>query len=299
MPAISINNMRIPFCPLPVNRAKIVAKRFYGLADPIARLSPTLRLELMQGGFNLDEREYLSIAIFTSLFTLLLVFVPLTIVFLPLGIEKALSIGFPVSLFLSCFTFFYLKHYPKLVVHKKISDVEKNLLYALRHMFVHVKAGIPLFDTLVAVSSANYGSVSSELRTAVKKINAGEPIDSVLEELSLKTTSLYFRRAVWQLSNGIKSGSDVGSILKTIIDNISSEQKIAIRRYGSQLNPLTLVYMMIAVIIPSLGITFLMVLSSFSGASFSESTFWFILAFLVLFQFMFLGLIKSRRPNIV
>ena len=299
MPAISINSMRIPFCPLPVNRAKIVAKRFYGLADPIARLSPTLRLELMQGGFNLDEREYLSIAIFTSLFTLLLVFAPLAIVFLPLGIEKALSIGFPVSLLLALFTFFYLKHYPKLVVHKKISDVEKNLLYALRHMFVHVKAGIPLFDTLVAVSSANYGSVSSELRTAVKKINAGAPIESVLEELSLKTPSLYFRRAIWQLSNGIKSGSDVGSILKTIIDNISSEQKIAIRRYGSQLNPLTLVYMMIAVIIPSMGITFLMVLSSFSGASFSESTFWFILAFLVLFQFMFLGLIKSRRPNIV
>jgi hypothetical protein len=42
-----------------------------------------------------------------------------------------------------------------------------------------------------------------------------------------------------------------------------------------------------------------MVLSSFSGASFSESTFWFILGFLILFQFMFLGLIKSRRPNIV
>ncbi|MBI2076072.1 MAG: hypothetical protein HYT72_02375 [Candidatus Aenigmarchaeota archaeon] len=103
----------------------------------------------------------------------------------------------------------------------------------------------------------------------------------------------------FKVFSGIKSGSDVGSILKSIIDNISSEQKIAIRRYGSQLNPLTLVYMMIAVIIPSMGITFLMVLSSFSGASFSESTFWFILAFLVIFQFMFLGLIKSRRPNIV
>ncbi|MBI2076073.1 MAG: hypothetical protein HYT72_02380 [Candidatus Aenigmarchaeota archaeon] len=92
--------MRIPFCPLPVNRAKVVAKRFYGLAEPISKISPTLRLELMQGGFNLDELEYISIAIFTSLFTFLLVFMPMTILMLSLGTEKAMSISFPVSVFL-------------------------------------------------------------------------------------------------------------------------------------------------------------------------------------------------------
>ncbi len=291
--------MRIPFCPLPIQRAKIVARRFYGLADTLARISPTLRLELMQGGFNLDEREYIGITIFTSLFAFALVFLSTAVLLLPMGFEKALSISFPVSTFIFLMTFFYLKHYPRLVVHKKIVDVEKNLLFALKHMYVHAKAGVPLFDTLVAVSSANYGSVSREIAVAVKKINSGSSIESVLEELSLKTPSLYFRRAVWQISNGIKAGSDVSSILKSIIDNISSEQKIAIRRYGSQLNPLTLVYMMVAVIIPSMGITFMMVLSSFSGASFSEFSFLGILVFLVIFQFMLLGLIKSRRPNII
>jgi len=91
----------------------------------------------------------------------------------------------------------------------------------------------------------------------------------------------------------------MGSLLKNIIENISSEQRIAIRRYGSQLNPLTLVYMMVAVVLPSLGVTFMLVMSSFSGLVVSETMFWMIIAFLALFQFMFLGIIKSKRPNII
>jgi pilus assembly protein TadC len=115
----------------------------------------------------------------------------------------------------------------------------------------------------------------------------------------LKNPSLYFRRSIWQLSNGIKAGSDVAIVLRSIIDNISAQQKIEIRRYGSKLNPMTLVYMMAAVIIPSLGVTFLIILSTFSGLVVSETMFWMILVFLALFQFMFIGIMKSKRPNII
>ena len=117
--------------------------------------------------------------------------------------------------------------------------------------------------------------------------------------MALKNPSPYFRRAIWQISNGIKAGSDISPLLKAVIDGIFAEQRIAIRRYGSQLNPLTLVYMMVAVVLPSLGLTFLLVLSSFSGLVISETIFWMILVFLAVFQFMFMGIIKSRRPNII
>jgi pilus assembly protein TadC len=108
---------------------------------------------------------------------------------------------------------------------------------------------------------------------------------------------VHFHRALWQISNGLKSGSDIGTVLKSVVENIAQEQRIAIKKYGSQLNPLTLVYMMVAVILPSLGITFLIVMSSFSGFAVSERMFIAILGMLALFQFMFIGVIKSRRPN--
>ena len=93
---------------------------------------------------------------------------------------------------------------------------------------------------------------------------------------------------------------DLGiSALKSIIENIAAEQKIAIRKYGSNLNPLTLVYMMMAVIMPAMGITFMIVLSTFANLPISEILFWAILFFLGVFQFMFLGIIKSKRPNLI
>ena len=132
----------------------------------------------------------------------------------------------------------------------------------------------------------------------IEQVDTGTSMEAALEEISIKNPSQIFRRSIWQISNGMKGGSDIGNVLREIISNISQEQVVAIRRYGSQLNPLTLVYMMIAVIIPALGTTFLFVLSSFSSLSVSEFTFYGILASLAVLQFVYLGIIKSRRPNI-
>ena len=172
---------------------------------------------------------------------------------------KSIAAGGAIGLFFAFVTFFYIKAYPKLLVKKKQANVERNILYALRHMYVQVTSGVPLFDAMVSVSQGNYGQVSSEFKAAIREINTGVPIDKAIDDLTELNPSMYFRRAMWQVSTGVKTGSDIGGILKNTIDYISAEQKIMIRRYGSQLNPLTVAYMMIAVIVPSLGITFLMV----------------------------------------
>ena len=59
--------------------------------------------------------------------------------------------------------------------------------------------------------------------------------------------------------------------------------------------------MMIAVIIPSLSVTLVIVISSF--ASLPEATvkfvFWGIFGFVVFLQIIFIGIMKSRRPNLL
>jgi len=61
--------MRIPFCPIPAKKAqKIVGSTFYGLVEPILKISPSLELQLKQAGFDMNARDYLSIAVFSSIF---------------------------------------------------------------------------------------------------------------------------------------------------------------------------------------------------------------------------------------
>lgn len=293
--------MNVPFAPIPVKKSKkILGTKLYWLAQPFVSISPNLDLELRQSGFDLNPKDYISLAIFSSLFMAIITGSSFLLITLAMvGPTKALGSGLAIGLFFAFVTFFYIKSYPKLIVKKKVYNIERNILYALRHMYVQVSAGVPLFDAMVSVSQGDYGQVSSEFKAAIRTVNTGVALDTAIDNLTELNPSMYFRRAMWQISNGVKTGSDIGSILKNTIDYISAEQKIMIRKYGSQLNPLTVAYMMVAVILPSLGITFLMVVSSFAKIPVTENTFWAIIIFLGVFQFMFLGMLKSKRPNLL
>lgn len=293
--------MRIPFCPLPIEKArKVVGTTFYGVVEPFVKASPGFELQLKQAGIPLNGREYLSIAMFSAFFMFMIMyFVLLVLTVRFIDLARAISTSFFVAGFFFIVTLFYIKIYPKVIIKKRVMDVERNLLYALRHMYVQITSGVPIFDAIVSIADGNYSGVSKEFKAAVKDVNTGTSIESALDGVATRIPSQYLRRTIWQVSNGIKSGSDIGNVLKNIIDYISSEQRIMIRRYGAQLNPLTLVYMMIAVIMPSLGVTFLIVLSSFTKIPVTTNMFYGILGFLALFQFMFLGIMKSKRPNLL
>jgi flagellar protein FlaJ len=161
-----------------------------------------------------------------------------------------------------------------------------------------VRSGVTLFDSMVSVSRADYGLVSEVFDDAVRRISTGVRDVDALEELGLKNPSLYFRRSLWQIANAIRSGADIAATLENILNNLANEQRVLLRRYGAQLNPLAFMYMMFGVIIPSLGISLLITLSAFSGLPIKQLFFWIILAFLLIFKFNFLGVVKSRRPSI-
>lgn len=290
---------RIPFVPFPMPLTRKISKRFLGFGDKLSKLLPGFRVKLGQAELEFQPREYLAIAFFSLIFWISMTF---TLLFaLSIFVKLSQNIIFtiiPVSIVIGFLSFFYIIFYPSLIIARKVKDLEKNLLFAIRHLLIQVKSGVPLFDGLVSVANGNYGLISKELGECTKKISTGLEQTFALEELALKNPSLDFRRVIWQISNAIKTGADLGNTLEAIVRSLGEQRKVAIRRYGSQLNPLAMMYMMLAVIIPSLGITFLIIFSSFSGVTVTKSLFFIILFALAFFQFTFIGIVKSRRPAI-
>jgi len=119
--------------------------------------------------------------------------------------------------------------------------------------------------------------------------------------LGEKNSSLFFRRTLWQISNGMKAGGDISIIIHDSIHSLNEEMLIQIQNYGNKLNPMIMFYMLISVIIPALSITFLTVISSIInlGESVTMGMFAFLFVFVVLLQVMFLGIIKSIRPSLM
>lgn len=289
--------MIIPFVPFPLNVALKESKVFERPGNALAKATPSLKLHLYQAKMKFHPKEYTSLVILTTIFYFV-VLGPLVFIvgfftgqidfFLPLVVSTSFSL----------FVFFYLMKYPQLVAVRRMRKLERDLLNALQHILIEIKSGVPLFNSLIGVSE-EYGEISEEFKIIVTEINAGLSEIEAFQRASLRNPSLHFRRSLWQLTNAMKAGSDISSAVESIVKNMVAEQIVEIRKYGQELNPFTLMYMLFSVIMPTLGITFLIILSSFSGLNIPEYLFALIIMFLGMFQYFYMGIIKTKRSTMV
>jgi len=290
---------KIPFSFLPTDTLKRVSHLTLGIAEILIPTFPFLKFHLEQSEADVSPEEYLSMCIMSTLLFFVFFAAMLTAIMITIG--KGFYIGSIISFIFSIFVFFQQIAYPKLRANKRVGSLERNLLPALQNIHIQLNSGVPLFDILVNISMSDYGELSKEFRKAIKDMNAGVPQVSALESMSKRSPSLFFRRTIWQISNGMRSGAELSRVIKETIRTLSEEQLMQIQKYGSQLNPMSMIYMLLAVILPSLGITFIIIMSSFVSLSEAAARwiFYGLFTLVLFFQIMFLGLIKSRRPNLI
>ncbi len=250
---------------------------------------------------QISGAEYLGICLRSFLIIFLILIVIFSSILYFLNIDNFYLYGFLISILFSGFSFFSQVNYPRIYASKKERDIEKNLVSSLQDMLVQLESGVPIYEIIGNIARSNYGYVTEEFKKALKEINSGGSQVDALEDLIKRNNSVYFKRVLWQISNGLRSGSDMSIVIKDSIDNLTKEQTIQIQTYGSKLNPLIMFYMLIAVILPSLGITFLIIISSMVGISGAivKLSLVGISIFIILLQIMFLGLIKTRRPSLI
>lgn len=260
-----------------------------------------IQVYLNNSDTGISREEYLGICLRGAFLFFIIVYLFSTTLLFFTGVERSFLLAVPLAFVFSGFIFFSQEIYPKIYSTKKQRDIERNLIPALEDMLVQLNSGVPLFSILVNLSMAEYGFLSNEFRKAVRRINAGLPQMDVLEELGEKNSSVFFRRALWQISSGLRAGSDISIVISESIKALNEEQLIQIQNYGNKLNPLIMFYMLISVIIPALSITFLTIISSMVNLPELTTMLLFVslFVFVVLIQIMFLGMIKSVRPSLL
>jgi flagellar protein FlaJ len=290
---------KIPFASL---GTEVLKKKSKSFAEKVKHKKDSKLGEyLKNSGTGITREEYIGIMKRCFTVNFINLAAVMTLLMFLIQVNYFYVFGPLIALIFSSFVLFSQSAYPRIFVARKQRDIEKNLLPALEDIMVQLNSGVPLFSVLVNISSAEYGELSNEFKKAVRRINAGIPEQQVLEELSRNNPSVFFKRTLWQISNGMKAGSDMTMVVKDSIKSLSEEQLIQIQTYGNKLNPLIVFYMLIAVIVPALSVTFLTIFSSMVNLPGKTVTMMFIgLGIMVIFmQIMFIGLIKSRRPTLL
>ncbi len=293
---------RIPYTIANIESLKRKSKFFNIFKNPNYKENKSnFQRYLENSNTKLSVQEYLSIGIRSFILFFIIVNIILTTILILIKNNHPVIISAGISFLFSSFVFMSQMNYPRIYESRKAKNIEKNLVSALQDILVQLNSGIPIFDILVNISSTDYGELSEEFKKVVKKINAGLPQIEVLEEMGEGNSSIFFKRTLWQISNGMRAGSDIASVIKESIKTLNEEQVIQIQNYGNKLNPLIMFYMLASVIFPALSITFLTILSSMLGLESHATTLLFIGIFtiVIILKVIFIGMIKSIRPSLL
>ena len=269
----------------------MVSRIFKRIADRI----PSLGSKLQQAGMRMKPEEFIKKTFLSAFYmtTGIMVFL--------LGILSRTS--FPKGLlyiafvFLFFFVYIYLLRVPDVKILRARKGIDKEIVFVARFITIETSSGISLYDAMKNVSKS-YDTVGKYFKEITDGIDMGTSMEDSINKAISISPSWQLKRILWQILNVMQTGADISKSLTAVTEQIVREQVIEVNTYGKKLNPIAMFYMIIAVILPSLGITMFIVLSSFIGLKLNLLFLMIIVGFLAFIQFMFVAVIKSSRPAV-
>lgn len=261
----------------------------------IASGFPELKRKMKSAGMIGTPERYVEEAFKGSIF--LAIGIGMLSIFLALKFSWNLFV--PFVLFMFFFMMFFSLNIGRVDIKmaRRAREIDKDVLFAGRFLLVKLNSGKPLINAIVDASNS-YGVAAKYFREIVRDIEIGTPMELALENAYKSTPSKRFKKILFQISNSLKIGVDITAPLEATLEEITQEQLIEIQRYGKKLNSIVMFYMLVAIVVPSLGITLLSIIATLVAFNMDMGIFSVILFTLILVQLIFVSVFKSIRPNL-
>lgn len=256
----------------------------------IANKFSNLSLKLQQARLTDEPDYYVKKTIFIAIF----VTIGLTLILF--GFLKSAAVIL-LAPFIFLIGFMYFSRYVDYRIQKISKEISKEIVFAGRFLIIEIESGVPLYATFENIVR-NYDFVGIYFEEIVEKVRLGTALEDALNETVEITPSDDLRRIFYQILNSLRTGGNITEALNQVIEQIVREQEIAIEEYGRKLNPLAMFYMMIAIIVPSLGITMLIIMATFIGFELDLLILLSLAVFIAFIQFMFMAIIRTNRPAV-
>ncbi|MCX6801119.1 MAG: type II secretion system F family protein [Candidatus Diapherotrites archaeon] len=293
---------RVPMMIFPISKVREMGGDYRWIGAWLAKLVFSLKYDLEKAEIEVDIERYSLASFLSAIFYGVLFF--FTGSAFGLIINKQLGPGvysmmtiFGVFAFIGFFLYFML--YPKMRARQLASAIDSELVFAIRSMLIQLSSGVSLFETMKSISRSNYGAVSKEFSFVVGDISTGSRETESLEKLAFKTQSETLKKTIWQLITTIKGGGSMVSALAVQVDSLIANQMDSIKSYAAELNLWILMYLIVAAALPSLGVTFLVIISSLSGGGVGKEIIISIVILSIMVQMGMIMFVRTRTPRVV
>lgn len=185
-----------------------------------------------------------------SVFALLFIFFP----FLRTSMIALIG-GTLLAIFLAPLIFRFWLSYVDVQIRRWGRDLEGDLLFISEYFLVSLESGLPLGNAIKNLSSLKRpgGKFFKRVYTEFK---TGKDLEGALEDAIVYSPSDEVKTLLKRLKDSLSIGVDLRVVLENFIDESSERKIIEIRGYGKKLNPIIMMYLLLGIVLPSLGVTF-------------------------------------------
>jgi flagellar protein FlaJ len=290
--------MSFPLLLVQPERAKGWVDNYRFLGVRFAFLRPGLDKELQSLGSPVDGPGYVVLSSLTALIYSLVIFA-LSYFALTTRVQENV-LGTSIAYAFVFFVVFLILNlfYPFIALRVLGEGVDRELSFALRDMALQVEGGIPLYDTMTNVAESNYGAVSVEFGKTMREIRSGYSEKEALERMAVRNESKLLKKSLWQIVSVISSGASLAPALKSVAETVKTRQINTMKEYAASLNFLVWIYLLLSVVLPAMGITFIVVFASFSKDLDPLQFVYFIIGISVFLQVSIIGYIARTKPRL-
>jgi len=195
------------------------------------------------------------------------------------------------------FGFWFGLKQPLIIAHRRAIDIDREVLFAGRFILIKLHSGRPLVSALTEAAHS-YGVANKYFSEIIKDIEVGTSLEDAIERAMNNSPSMAFRKILFQIHNALRLGIDVTQSLEAVLEDITEDQLLQIQRYGKKLPSVTLLFMVVAVVFPSLGMTIATILLTFTNITMTLTSYLLVILFLIILNFMFITMFKGIRPKV-
>jgi hypothetical protein len=260
--------------------------------------NPSLNLKLKKAYSKKTPRQYIEQTIQLSFFfTIAITILYFSIV---IKIDKSLLLYIPliiIGFFYLSYTFFF--SYIDVSISKVARSQDNDLLFILEFFLINLTSGNPMGIAIEHLSKLNK-KTSKFFKRINLQLKTGEDIQLALKNSIDYCASNELKTFLKKLSDSMEVGINLEKTITLLIKDSITKKNIRIKNYSKKINPLITMYLIIGIVLPSLGITFFII-----GATIMQITPYFlgvilVIIFLILFvfQYLFYTMFKFGRETL-
>ncbi|WP_456443632.1 type II secretion system F family protein [Thermococcus sp.] len=226
--------------------ANAMLRYFRGPVESMASSIKGLDKDLYRANILMSPDRYVALMLGVAIFSALFGFIFAYLMYMPLGTSALIA-------FLGFFGgFFYMRHYPKMVWKRRVSEVERAMPYALRHMAALLSAGVGITEAILSVAKADYGAISEEFDLMLRDMRMGSSFEEALTKFDEKMGSENVSRVVKQILRAVKFGGNLSEILYKMAEDFSFEYRMKLVEYVQKVNGIAFIYMFMTIVLPTM-----------------------------------------------